>query len=127
MKKPRPPKSIKEVEAYIKKEHLNVDARFFWRYFEAGNWHDKNGNPVLNWKQKLITWHGRAKRTAQKRKKQNEIELYKQKIRDSYESYLRDKSTEALIDIKKDGGHLSKLAGWLIDEIIEEREKWLKV
>ena len=24
-----------------------------WQYYEDGNWHDKNGNKVLNWKQKM--------------------------------------------------------------------------
>jgi hypothetical protein len=123
MRKPKPPETFEEVEAYIQKERLNVDAKQFWRYFEAGDWHDKNGKPVLNWKQKLITWHGRDKRTKAKRIERGEIDRYKQRIRDHYEPYLRDKDTQALIDLKKDGGQISKLAGWLIDEILEERTK----
>ena len=121
MRKPKPPKNIEEVKAYIKEERLNVDALFFWRYFQAGNWYDKNGNPVLNWKQKLLTWHGRDKRTKEKRKKQSETEAYKKKIRDNYYDYLVTKTTPALRDIQKDGGSLGKLTGWLIDEIIAER------
>ncbi len=32
-------------------EHVAITA---WDYYEAGDWHDSNGKPVLNWKQKLI-------------------------------------------------------------------------
>lgn len=122
MKKPKPPNSIEEVREYIRKERLNVDADLFWRYYDASGWHDKDGKPVRNWKQRLITWHGRAKRTAESRAKKGEIERYKQRIRDHYEEYLNGKSTQALYDLKRDGGNVSNLAGWLIDEILEKRK-----
>lgn len=41
--------------------------------------------------------------------------------RNEYFDYLNGKTTEALLDIKKDRGHLWQLAGWLIEEIIESR------
>ena len=123
MKKPKPPESIEEVEAYIKEKKLNVDAKFFWEYFVAGSWYDSTGKPVLNWKQKLLTWHSRDKRTIKSNTHNkianNETKAYRKRIRDQYESYLRDKKPQALLDIKKDGGDLWKLAGWLIDEILE--------
>jgi hypothetical protein len=127
MKKPKPPKSIEEVESYIRDRKLNVNPRLFWDYFEAGDWHDSTGKPVLSWKQKLITWHGRDKRTAAKdngdRIDKRELDAYKQRIRDSYEDYLRAKSTAALKDIQNDNGQLAKIAGWLIEEIINGRKK----
>ncbi|MHC4397933.1 MAG: hypothetical protein ACYS1A_20005, partial [Planctomycetota bacterium] len=43
---------------------------------------------------------------------------YKERIRKEYEPYLRQKSPQALRDLKKDGGHISQVAGWLIDEIL---------
>lgn len=49
-------------------------------------------------------------------------EKEKQRIRDNWQGYLEDKTTKALLDIKKDGGHLAGLAGWLIDEIIAKRK-----
>lgn len=31
-------------------------AQGFFEYYNEGNWCDSKGNPVLNWKQKFITW-----------------------------------------------------------------------
>ena len=56
MKKPKPPKTVAEVEAYIREKSLNVDPEFFFEYFEAADWYDSIGKPVLSWKQKLLTW-----------------------------------------------------------------------
>ena len=125
MKKPKPPKSIKEVRDYIRLKKLNVNWVIFWDYFEASGWYDSTGKPVLNWKQKLITWHGRDKRTIAQAKeeklKECQQEINKQRIREEHEQYLRNKSTQALHDIKADGGYLSYMTGWLIDEILAER------
>ena len=124
MKKPKPPKSIKEVESYIREKKLNVSPKQFWDYFDVANWYDSTGKPVLSWKQKLITWHGRDKRTisAENGSKidKRELKIYRQRIRDQYEDYLRSKSPAALKDMQKDNGQLSKIAGWLIDEILTE-------
>ena len=48
--------TFEEVETYCKERNNNVDPKTFYDYFTAGNWHDSKGNPVRNWKQKLITW-----------------------------------------------------------------------
>ena len=50
------PPTLEEVEAYCKERNSSVDPRQFWEYFEAGGWKDAKGQPVRNWKQKLITW-----------------------------------------------------------------------
>lgn len=61
----KPPKSkrkaftpplFEEVLAYVMDKGLNVDAKRFFDYYEAGDWHDAKGKPVKNWKQKCITW-----------------------------------------------------------------------
>jgi len=126
MKKPKPPKTFQEVEDYIREKKLNVNPKAFWDYFEAGNWYDSTGKPVLNWKQKLLTWHGRDKRTIAdtKASKQSnhEVEIYRKRIRDTYQDYLEAKSTPALLDIKKDNGDLWKTCGWLIEEILRNRQ-----
>jgi hypothetical protein len=61
------PPTLEEVKAYIAERNCAavVDAKKFFDYFEAGRWHDSEGKPVRNWKQKLITWetHGRQQRT----------------------------------------------------------------
>ena len=51
-----PPK-LEEVENYIKEKKLNINAKEFLDYFEAGNWIDSKGNKVKNWKQKILTWN----------------------------------------------------------------------
>lgn len=58
-KKPNPPDSLDTVRAYCVEKNLEVDAIDFWNYYTAGDnpWHDAKGNPVLNWKQKLLTWN----------------------------------------------------------------------
>jgi len=50
------PPTIEEVEAYVMERGSSVDPRKFWEYFNAGEWKDAKGNPVRNWKQKLLTW-----------------------------------------------------------------------
>ena len=50
------PPTLEEVEEYCNSRNSPVDPKTFYDYFTAGNWHDSKGNPVKNWKQKLITW-----------------------------------------------------------------------
>lgn len=59
--------SLEDIEAYIKEKHLNVKAKDFFDYFEAGNWCDSKGNKVKNWKQKLLTWNKFNKNTSSNR------------------------------------------------------------
>lgn len=54
-KTPKPP-TLAEVEAYCKERGSSVDPKDFWDFFEAGDWVDSKGKPVLAWKQKLLTW-----------------------------------------------------------------------
>ena len=126
MKKPKPPKSIGDVRNYVRNKNLNVNWNTFWDYFEAGEWHDGTGKPVLSWKQKLITWHYKDKRTiaAAKAKKNSgrSQETYERRIRSEYKEYLEGKTTQALKDLKTDGGQISNVCGWLIDEILAERK-----
>lgn len=48
--------TLEDIRSYISEKNLNVDAEKFYDYFEAGEWKDSKGEPVRNWKQKLITW-----------------------------------------------------------------------
>ena len=56
-KKPNPPDSLDTVRAYCVEKNLEVDPSTFWNWGVAGEWHDGNGKPILNWKQKLLTWN----------------------------------------------------------------------
>ena len=61
------PPTLEEVKAYVTEKGYHVDAEFFFKYYSEGQWKDKKGDPVKNWKQKLITWE---KKDADKPKKQ---------------------------------------------------------
>ncbi len=66
------PPTYEEVAAYIAERGNKIDARQFYEYFSTENesgetWVDSHGQPVRNWKQKVITWeskggHARADR-----------------------------------------------------------------
>lgn len=57
-RKPFVPPTIEEVQAHIEAKGYHFDARQFFDYYEASNWHFKNGKPVKNWKQCCVTWEG---------------------------------------------------------------------
>ena len=50
------PPTLEEVQKYCQERKNNVDAKKFFDYFTASDWVDAKGNPVRNWKQKIITW-----------------------------------------------------------------------
>ncbi len=50
------PPTLEEVKEYVQERNSNVDPIKFWDYYETGGWKDSKGNPVKNWKQKLLTW-----------------------------------------------------------------------
>lgn len=53
------PPTLNEVIEYVKERNSTVDPVKFYDYFNVGNWIDSKGQPVKNWKQKLLTWEGR--------------------------------------------------------------------
>lgn len=48
------PPTLDEVEAYCKERNNSVDAKKFIDYYAANDWKDQKGEPVHNWKQKMI-------------------------------------------------------------------------
>ena len=50
------PPTLDEVKAYIQENGYHVDAEYFYKFYSTGHWIDSKGNPVRNWKQKIITW-----------------------------------------------------------------------
>ena len=60
------PPTLDEVKAYCKERNNNVDAQRFFDYYEQGGWKDSKGNPVKNWKQKLITWENKQPKAENK-------------------------------------------------------------
>ena len=59
------PPALHEVVRYVSEKGLTVNPNHFHQYFTEGNWHDAKGNPVKNWKQKILTWDSRDKQNGQ--------------------------------------------------------------
>jgi hypothetical protein len=54
------PPTLEEVTLYAKSRGNHVDSTTFFDFFNASGWVDSKGKPVLNWKQKYITWESRS-------------------------------------------------------------------
>lgn len=52
--------ALDEIRAYIDEKGYPVDAESFFNYFTEGEWLDAKGEPVKNWKQKVITWANKS-------------------------------------------------------------------
>lgn len=70
------PPSLEEVTAYCLERNSPVDPKEFFDYFETGNWVDSKGEPVRNWKQKLLTWEAHAKNRASPKKEKFDLDSY---------------------------------------------------
>lgn len=51
------PPTIEEVKKYIEEKKYNIDPVYFFEYYSADGWRDKNNKPIKNWKLKAFTWH----------------------------------------------------------------------
>jgi hypothetical protein len=56
------PPTFEEVLIYAEERRQKEIAKKFFDYFTAGNWTDRNGDAVKNWKQKFITWENNTKK-----------------------------------------------------------------
>ena len=63
------PPTLEEIKAYALERQSPVDPKAFFDFFDVSKWIDSKGEPVLNWKQKFITWDTKQK---EKEKTQNE-------------------------------------------------------
>ncbi len=50
------PPTREDVRAYAIQRGREDLAQPFFDFFDTGEWHDSNGKPVRNWKQKFLTW-----------------------------------------------------------------------
>jgi predicted phage replisome organizer len=66
------PPTLEQVKAYAKEANLSIDCEKFYTYFTTPNdagqtWIDSKGNPVRNWKQKMITWANKGEQRTKSR------------------------------------------------------------
>lgn len=54
------PPTLEDIRSYCLERNNSVDPEKFYQYYNAGGWKDSKGQPVKNWKQKIITWEGRS-------------------------------------------------------------------
>jgi hypothetical protein len=55
------PPTLDEVVAYAAERGSKFDPKGFYDFFTVSKWIDSKGDPVLNWKQKMISWEMRGK------------------------------------------------------------------
>lgn len=61
------PPTIQEVKAYCQERNNGVDPQRFYDYYSAAGWKDRNGDPVKNWKQKMIAnWENKVEKEDKK-------------------------------------------------------------
>ena len=52
------PPTLNDILEYTKEKGITTfDEDYFYNYFTEKNWIDSKGNPVANWKLKLLRWH----------------------------------------------------------------------
>ena len=68
--------TVDEIERFCKERGNGVDAKRVFDYYSSANWKDGRGNPVRNWKQKIIAVWEKPKEDKQIGKVAHESEVY---------------------------------------------------
>ena len=64
--KPFVPPTLEEIKEYCESRNSSVDPKRFYEWYstpddDGKTWINKDGTPIKNWKQKILTWEGRRK------------------------------------------------------------------
>lgn len=70
------PPTLEEIEQFCKERGNGVDAKRVFDYYSSANWKDGRGNPVRNWKQKIIAVWEKPKEESKVGKVAHEREVY---------------------------------------------------
>ena len=70
------PPTLGEVREYCNSRNSSVNPETFYEYFSTGNWKDSKGNPVKNWKQKLITWENHRSTDSVSKQEDTTVPIY---------------------------------------------------
>lgn len=68
--------TLEEIEQFCKERGNGVDAKKVFDYYSSANWKDGRGNPVRNWKQKIIAVWEKPKEESKVGKVAHESEVY---------------------------------------------------
>lgn len=68
--------TLEEIEQFCKERGNGVDAKRVFDYYSSANWKDGRGNPVRNWKQKIIAVWEKPKEESKIGKVAHEREVY---------------------------------------------------
>ena len=91
------PPSLDEVARYIEEKKLAIDPRRFFDFYTAGEWHDSNGKPVQNWKQKALTWDGREQKKS-KPPEHGSVSVWDMQALTPEEERRQDEEAKALLE-----------------------------
>lgn len=69
------PPSFDEVKAYATSRGRTDLAKSFFDYYNEGDWRDKEGKAIRNWKQKFVIWENRTPKAETQHKNQNQNQL----------------------------------------------------
>jgi hypothetical protein len=53
--------TIEEIDAHCRERGNNIDAEYFWSYYNARGWELSKGNRMKDWKSAVVTWEKRDK------------------------------------------------------------------
>lgn len=68
--------TLEEVKAHVEEKGYHFDPQQFFDYYEASDWHFRNGKPVKSWKQCCVTWEGNCKASARKADTGGDVSQY---------------------------------------------------
>lgn len=69
------PPSFQEVKEYATTRNRSDLVKSFFDYYHEGDWQDKEGKPVKNWKQKFISWENYSPKAEAQQKNKNQLDL----------------------------------------------------
>ena len=58
--------TLDDVTEYVKANKLVVNAARFYKYYNDRKWVDSNGNPISNWKDRIMLWDENDRRKGKK-------------------------------------------------------------
>ena len=77
--------TLDQLKEFHTEKQMTFDLMKFYNYFTEGNWVDSKGNPVKNWRQKMISWQNKENpkksHTVEKQTKYTEEELERMLLR----------------------------------------------